>query len=290
MNNSLTNLLNKFNGFSDDVTKARFVVDFEGDIAALQALNNNGQLITSWRVLKDRPILRKEMSALGVVKRIKQNPKFAELGLTDDILGRIKSHKNTLGDDGYAEVIDDLNSLGNLLNSNPSMRLESFAGRISSLTGESMSIRQGVHGVIKEIIDNPTVYNNGLVQFEQRVSSLAPSGYGIIDIKIGDLQAEVKWLTSRTVSKDEIVGEFIQRDLYSASSLDKIRWSIRGNKPTKAQIVNFLSSTEGRTALRDLFTSGKLQSFFQSPFIPISSVDDFINQISKDNIFNAIFK
>ena len=46
--NSLTNLLNKFNGFSDNVTKARFVADFEGNTAVLQAFNTNASLINTW--------------------------------------------------------------------------------------------------------------------------------------------------------------------------------------------------------------------------------------------------
>ena len=91
------------------------------------------------------------------------------------------------------------------------------------------------------------------------------------------------------VTKADFISQFIQRDLFSVSALDNLQWRIKGIKLTKETAKAYLESVSGRAALLPLLQNGKLQSFFPSPIV-ISTVDDFINEITKVNVYNAIFK
>jgi hypothetical protein len=295
--NGLNTLKNKIKDF-DNATRSRFINDFDNNLSLLQALNHQPDLVDVWIILEVRPILRKQLEALQSVARIKRNPKFLELGLTDDILSRIKSHKNTLGDEGYAEVINDLNSLGNMLHNNPAMRLDNFAGRISILTGNNMNLRQGTHGVIKEIIENADLYRNKVLRFEQSVPN-ARGNNSFIDIYTNDippLMVERKWYAVGSLDKTTFIEEFIERDLFHATKLRQIRWSFLGNKPTKTQIVDMLASPEGRDALLFFKNSNtnKFQTFFGNSASSFGTGNVVFDKevISRfvDNNFDLIFK
>jgi hypothetical protein len=197
-------------------------------------------------------------------------------------------HKFSTG--GYAEVVNDLDALGTVM-TNKSITFVNFEGRITTFLGDAERSKQGVHGFIKEIIENPDLYANKTLEFEKGVANIGgtTSRIDIYTNHVPPLLVERKWYAVSKLDQSTFIGEFIERDLYHATSLGQIRWSVLGNKPTKTQIVNFLSSTEAVRPLTDLLQNGKLQSFFPTT-TPITNNTDFINEISKDNIFNEIFK
>lgn len=46
--------------------------------------------------------------------------------------------------------------------------------------------------------------------------------------------------------------QFIERDLFNATDLSQIQWRIKGNKLSKEKVVEYLSSKEGREAIKKL--------------------------------------
>lgn len=227
------------------------------------------------------------MGRAGSLKNIRRNKSLSSMQLTDDILSKMVPHSKTT----YAEMLNDLDAFGNFLTQNADTKIAQFKGLMTTLTGKSNS-SIGVHGVIKEIIENPDLYKNRSLVFEKRVKNSLTNNDSKIDIFIDvnpPLYIEVKWY-SGTSQVDEalFIKEFISRDLFNANSLSQILWKMRGNKLTKAEVNNFLSSTNGIAELTKLLNSGKLGALF--PNKRITSVNDFITQMNLDNVFNSIFK
>jgi hypothetical protein len=170
-----------------------------------------------------------KVDAIEALAKIKKNPRLSTLGLTDDILGKIKGHTNA----SFTEVINDLDGLGNFLHTHPNTNLVDISKRINTLTGDGTNVSQGVHGVIKEILENPNLYRNKRVRFELSVDNLNDGvGKSRIDIETNDIPplfVERKWLTTGSgITENNILTEFINRDLYNITDLSQLRWSIKG--------------------------------------------------------------
>ena len=188
-------------------------------------------------------------------------------------------------------TIDDLDELGTVLSQNPTTRLENFAARIDELASGKMEDRQGTLGVIKEILENIDEYKGKMLSFEKSVKN-SDGENAFIDIYTSDIPprlVERKWISSSTpVSEKTFIREFIKRDLFTATDLSQIVWSIKGNKLAKSKVVEYLKSTEGRAALNKL-PLAKKQKFFKD-YDNISGITDLdIDQFVANN-FDLIFK
>lgn len=91
------------------------------------------------------------------------------------------------------------------------------------------------------------------------------------------------------VNPKAIIEQFIQRDLFNATSLESItKWHIFEQTFTKSDLNTILTSPNSKKALDELNKIGKLQEIF--PDVRISSIDDFINKITEKDVFETIFK
>ena len=172
-NNSLTNLLNKFNGFSsDNVLKARFVADFEGNAAALQAFNNNVSLINTWTKFSSSD-LSANLKYIEFFNELPSSWKYVKVGNTIEVsnattklatitetkiiaqgrtvlgesgnqmLNKVPLAKNTLFDvDGFLYQTDEL---GRVLKTNAD--LDDIARiRLGNQQIRAVDIKDGVRG------------------------------------------------------------------------------------------------------------------------------------------------
>jgi hypothetical protein len=239
-----------------------------------------------------------KVDAIEALAKIKKNPRLSTLGLTDDILGKIKGHTNA----SFTEVINDLDGLGNFLHTHPNTNLVDISKRINTLTGDGTNVSQGVHGVIKEILENPNLYRNKRVRFELSVDNLNDGvGKSRIDIETNDIPplfVERKWLTTGSgITENNILTEFINRDLYNITDLSQLRWSIKGVASSSTDIADMLKNNTA--ALNNLIQKLKLEKPQQyadlkgwfgmgvSDNISNANIDTFISaNFSKIFIFN----
>lgn len=86
--------------------------------------------------------------------------------------------------------------------------------------------------------------------------------------------------------------QFIERDLFNATSLSQLEWRIKGNKLSKEKVVEYLSSKEGREAIKKL-GADKVKTLFPKQSRQINEdnfIDILINNLNKDEIYNSIFR
>jgi Pretoxin HINT domain/Fibronectin type III domain len=273
-------------------------VDFVKDFKTNQALLDkfvNGQIdVKVYELLHHKPILRTNEAVLAAVSRIRKNPKFSEMGLTDAKLGLIEGFGHSGVQVAYLEMVDDLDALGIYIKSNRTT-LQNFEKRIDELASSNAADRQGTLGVVKEILENPESYKNKALNFEKTVKN-ADGNSAYIDIYTNSIppkMIERKWLTIGGVNQTDFIREFVKRDLFNAADISQIVWSIKGNKLTKAQVVGFLSSADGRLALNQTKIIQLFDDFAAtiSYSKQINTVDDLIEFCNSNNQwYNQIFK
>jgi hypothetical protein len=105
---------------------------------------------------------------------------------------------------------------------------------------------------------------------------------------------EYKWLTTKTVSKEEFIDQFVKRDLFNNNLTDlaQLEWRIKGQKLTKDKVVEYLSSVEGKSAIHkkaielfENFGKGK------NPTLSLEDINDLIDYLkTNDDWFTLIFK
>lgn len=146
--------------------------------------------------------------------------------------------------------------------------------------------------MMEDITNDATLFQNRRLTFEHPVANARPtnrdSRIDVVTDRNPPDWIEYKW-TENGVSQETFIAEFIERDLFSVPTLSQLQWRIKGKKLTKADVLDLLSSADGRLSLTPMLNSGRLQALFP-PSVPINSVDDFINEITKDAIYNSIFK
>ncbi len=276
-----------------------FMAGFGNSSQKLHKFDANSGLVDSWDILYRNgrtgsgdlsKALTRNMDAIEALNNLRSNTHRLNLGLTDEILGNIAGHYSP---HGYANVLEQLNLLTNFIKKNKGTHLNDFSKIVDQLSKRTtIQKRKGAHGVIKEITENINEYKGKNLTFELDVPNIRQTNRNSkIDIEIGGNRpkyVEVKWM-DRKINKDEIIDEFIERDLFNANYLSQISWKQLGNsKLSKSDLINYLSSKKGKDALKPLFNDGKLQSFF--PDVKIRNIDDFINKFNDDTLFNSIFK
>lgn len=292
----------KFTQNDIDAVK-RFVNNFnEGDVVFRSRMAQDADMVDSWALLyranrngsgaADLTALTRNIEAISALNKIRKNPNLAKMDLTDDILSSIQAHPNT----SYAELIGDLDAFGLFLSEYSTTTLDQFKGLMTTLQGKSNS-SIGVHGVIKEILDNKSFYGNKSLTFEYKLTILSATSPPRIDILVRgnpSLFIEVKWYSGTSVVSPALfIKEFIERDLKSINSLDELIWKIRGNKLTKEQVNAFLSSPEGRVALSNIDAAQANRLLGLSNLSNTNKpaiAQAFIDHFNVENNFNLIFK
>lgn len=254
--------------------------------------------ISAKLVEKNRTTLYKQGDALNAFFKIKQYPKevLNKLKLTDDVLASIGGNMYA----SYAVVLSDVDKILQKLNKESNATVfanfeEQVLNKLSVKGNATESQRIGAHGILKAISDEFDDLSGKTITFEKRVENArekASKSAEDMTVEIGiekqkeiDLRIEVKNCKD-CITADVIRSQFIERDLYNASSLEEIRWRIYRQNFTKKDLVNMLE--KNRDALEDLLKSGKLQSLV--PNERINSVNNFIDKFKIDEIFDKIFR
>ena len=117
--------------------QAKFLQDFKDNQSMLNKFANGQIDIEAWSILKtsydNADALHKNSDALLALTKIRKNSKFTQLGLTDEILGKIRGYGTGTSAASYAEIINDLDKFGNYLNLNPTTSIENFSFLINTL-------------------------------------------------------------------------------------------------------------------------------------------------------------
>jgi hypothetical protein len=109
--------------------------------------------------LAKRTVLCKDAAALEAYSKASRNAKLKELGFTDEALASI----NSGADAQYAELLNNLDNLGNLAKSN-NIAIEDIAGAVEILKGTNATARQALHNRIKAIIADAGGYSGKTVK------------------------------------------------------------------------------------------------------------------------------
>lgn len=153
---------------------------------------------------------------------------------------------------------------------------------------------QAAHWIIQDITDNADNFVGKKWRIETPVKN-SDGNSAYIDVasnEIPPITIEYKWLTSAIISKDDFIREFIKRDLFNTNDLSKLQWKIKGQKLTKSKLVEYLSSTEGKEALKQSINFIKAKTLFPKDALitNVNYIDRVIANFNKDDVFNLIFK
>ena len=262
----------------------------EDNMGAWQSLKRNGRTGLPHDPDPYKALIR-NTQAIEALAKARQNPKLMEvlgqlnLGNADDILAKIKGHVNA----SYEDLMNDFNSLGTFMNTNGNTRLVQFDRLVKTLMSNSSNSSQGVHGVIKEILESPDLFKNRTLTFEYGVVHSRPNAeLARIDVYTNDVppaMIEIKWLASGNgVDKSLFVKEFIERDLFHATSLGQIVWKIRGTKLTADNVKDYLkvgreSINEMANRASDPALMSKIRHWFEmvDDAVTDAQIDAFVN-------------
>jgi len=232
-----------------------------------------------------KPRLRMDADALLAYSKAIKNAKLKEWGFTNELLAQVNGYI----DASFADLMNDLTNLTDFAKNN-NVEIKNFEFIVKILKGDNQNYRQGVHWIIKDIASDAGTFGGKTITLESPVLNAAGNAASI-DVRTSDVPPKFIEYKSGpgSVTKTTIIDQFVKRDLLNVDNLSQLEWRITGRNLTKQEVVGWLSSTEGSDALRPLLNNGKLQSFFP-PTILINDINDFIVELSKENIYYAIFK
>jgi hypothetical protein len=261
--------------------------------------NNKLELAEAWKLLKkagriggnnlDNGLTRNP-KALQALAGIRKNPYLKNLSLDDNILSNIKGHAGA----SYDAVIDDLNTLATMVGTNPNTIFTNFEQCLSILRGENVNYRQGVHWMIRDVGSDKATFSGKTLKFEFRVSN-ANENNAYIDLLIND--NPFKYIEFKSgpgsITRTTFIDQFINRDLLNVDQIDQIEWRITGRNLTKQEVITYMSSDVGKSALNKSDIVIKFDSFAESIGYStgVNTVEElllFLN--SDDKWFNLIFK
>jgi hypothetical protein len=130
---------------------------------------------------------------------------------------------------------------------------------------------------------------------ELRIEEVLPSSKRI-DVIITDPEKwiEYKWYaTNETVTRQKFLEEFVERDLKYVPGIDNLEWRIKGAKLSKDKVKAYLSSSEGRIALKKI-PAARANSLLGrtdlTDFNKEAIADAFIDYFDLDINYVKIFK
>lgn len=256
----------------------------------------------AWKVVshKSQP-LRTNPEVLEAVSKIRNNPKFADVGLTDESLGQIKGWG--YADDGasYAEIVTDLDRLLTNCHNN-SINIANFEKITNVLKGNNNANIKGMHWIVQDLADDVTTFNSKTIQLEFPVQNARPTnGSSYIDVYCVNCYDDTKVLLVEykygptSVTKDKIIEQFIERDLFNPdiTSINQIQWRLKETALTKSQLNTWLKTTECRTAIENLGFE-KINQLFGKNFNEFTQSSELsqsvIDYLNIENNFTTIFK
>jgi len=193
------------------------------------------------------------------------------------------------------------NNIRRLVDVHSSSKLENFKAvindmKLKGITDQNNNAKQGMYWTIRDIANNQTEDLIGkTLKFEFPVPNSRPTNQNSrIDVFCSDcdpiLRIEHKSGTG-SISSSNILSQFIERDLFGATSLDQIQWRMDGTEFSSSKLKDYMKSK--LTELNDVKFNNpdantKLSSWFEtSTSLPItdSHIDKFVN-----SHYSSIFK
>jgi hypothetical protein len=257
------------------------------------------ELVDAWASIKTHhPNLAKDIPSLQSFNRLKQNPSFGKMGLTDESIAKISGYGNSTRSASYKEILDDLNSLGDFLHNNPSTTIQNFDQTIAILKGSNNNYKQGVHWMVKDVNTNGSIFANKSLVFENPIPNARPTqGNSYIDLFCpnctpANLKVEYK-SGPGSIKSSTIKDQFIERDLFNANNLDEIQWRMDGTDFSADKLKTWLK--ENKSSIMDIVDGDdaiKASNFER--FFKMSNFDDVVTDSQIDSFvdlnYSIIFK
>ncbi len=285
-------IVSKLDNKADEFIKA---IEGDAELAKLLSTNVDEVLEASSTLLaQGRSSLFKQPDALSAFVTIKKHSSKSldQLGLTDEALAKIQGHSKA----SFANVLEDLNTFIMKLDNAPNTKVEEFTSNILNklqLKGNNSNKVQGAHGVVKALSDEFDLLKNKTVKFEIAVDNMRGTK------SFDDMTVEITTFNGNQVAKKievkncencvtakTIKEQFIQRDLFSATSLNQLRWRIYGQNFTKEDFAKMLK--ENKEIIMKL-PANKLMNFFRIDISKGEKITDSIIQRFVNDNYNKIF-
>lgn len=252
-------------------------------------------LVESWKIISNKPQLRKDIPTLESVTNIRSNPHISEFGIDNDLLKSIKGWGNSGVQVGYKEIVDQMGEFVSFVKNN-SINCIDCDKFMSIFKTNSNNDKQAIYWILEDVVGDVGTFGNKTLRREIQVTKVDGSS-GFIDVVVknsnaDDLLIEYKWYAgSNIISQKLFESEFIKRDLFSISKLNQIQWRIKGRKLDKSTVHAYLNSS--KSELEKVLDLDKVKGFFSSQQGLINDdnyVEFFISKMNTDEVFNKIFK
>ena len=301
LDNEVINIINNWDN--------EIILTLEYDLSAnstftqsfVEMVKSNPTLVESWKLLAHRSSgLRTNTDALEAVSRIRSNPKYADVGLDDNLLGQLKGWGyGTDNGASFAEIITDLDRLLTNIGTN-NITVTNFDKITDVLKASNNANKKGTHWIIQNLADDVTTFNSKSITLEFTVPN-ARNTNSYLDVYCADcftggkrLLVEYKYGPT-SVTKDKIIEQFIERDLFNPNitSINQIQWRLKETGLTKTQLNTWLNTTDCKTAIENLGVDKIAELLDDVSILDLTdaqAVDRLINYLSIDANYNLIFR
>jgi hypothetical protein len=276
-------------------------VDLENSDELAIEIRDNPSSIDSWKVISHRSSgLRTNKDVLDAVSRIRSNPKYADIGLDDDLLGQLKGWGyGTDNGASFAEIITDLDRLLTNFGTN-NITITNFNKITDVLKASNNANTKGTHWIIQDLANDVTTFNNKSITLEFTVPNARNTNSYLdvycLDCFTGGKRLLVEYKHGPTsVTKDKIIEQFIERDLFNPNitSINQIQWRLKDTGLTKTQLNTWLNTDVCKSAIQKLGGAkvnqllGRTDLTDDIPELISDAVIDYLNNTSNYNtIFN----
>ena len=289
----------------DDTKITSFVKDFAGaSNDDLLSLVNDLNMVESWRLLLDAGRtggrnaangLTRNIEAIKALNSARLNTNVTRLGITADDLVKIQSYKTDAGSASFKDIVTDINKMADNLNSH-NIEVENLNPLINKFHRTDKfanKTNKGFHHVIKDLGNDVSTFNGNTVTLEFPITNARGNTSSIdafcANCDIPNLKIEYK-SGPTSISTSSIKDQFIERDLFNASSLDELQWRMDGTGLTKEKLVDWL--TENKSSIRNLGYE-KIKGFFplDNTINRVNFADKLISKFQDGSSFyNDIFR
>ena len=246
-----SNVITKFEGLADDATRVKFLDDFEEKITSLQALQGDNALLDAWQLLTSRStVIRREIASLQAVKTIRQNPKFAKFGLTDDIFKNINGGKIGNFDKSFADVINEIDELIKILPEGKVNNLDKFIGTSGFGNGASSTVRSA-YTTSQYLRANSSKLINAVIEFEYSIAGTGANSITDIVVRINSeiIHVETKagdYFFSYVTSDGSNFGAQSYNMLFDANRFENVKVVLNSEVKASLNDANVLATQKAR--------------------------------------------
>lgn len=275
------------------------LLDFVNNQTEFQKILSKPSLMESWTSVKAfHPNLAKDVSVLEAFAQLKRNPSLSKLGLSDEGISKLQYYSTGTRQASYKEVLEDLNTFGNLVESNGTViqNFDKIIGVLQRTDNVGNGYKQGVHWMIKDLNSNGSSFAGKTLKFEQSIpnarATTANSSIDLFCVNCNPANLKVEYKSGPgSITASTIEKQFIERDLFNANSLDEIQWRMDGTEFTKEKLVNWLN--DGKSSIKNL-GKVKISSLLENDNIlnmtNSKAADMLINHFDNSLNYSLIFK